>query len=270
MIYLGIDWAEDHHDLCLLDEAGERLATARVPDGVEGLRRLHELVALYAHSADLVVVGIETDRGLLVQGDLGERRLHDFGRARQPRRAPTHVIDHRHHIGASGFEPSRQGRVVAGERIDQTIIAVENENAVVIKKGLEPLTNALLCPVGIEVGAEIARRQIGGRNAFDFAKDTVATRAQRAREHLLFMLDRDFVGALGRGEYGDHDADNGDGHNDADRDHDAQPRAIPTGILLFLLGTRALHSQHLVAPKASQYLGFSGQRLGGKACHWLS
>jgi transposase len=68
MVYLGIDWAEDHHDVCLLDEAGERLAAARVPDGVEGLRRLHELVALHADSADVVVVGIETDRGLLVQG----------------------------------------------------------------------------------------------------------------------------------------------------------------------------------------------------------
>ncbi|MFZ0180505.1 MAG: IS110 family transposase [Candidatus Dormiibacterota bacterium] len=68
MIYLGIDWAEDHHDLCLLDEASERLAAARVPDGVEGLRRLHELVALHADNADVVVVGIETDRGLLVQG----------------------------------------------------------------------------------------------------------------------------------------------------------------------------------------------------------
>lgn len=68
MVYLGIDWAEDHHDLCLLDEAGARLAAARVPEGVEGLRRLHELVALHADSADLVVVGIETDRGLLVQG----------------------------------------------------------------------------------------------------------------------------------------------------------------------------------------------------------
>jgi transposase len=68
MIYLGIDWAEDHHDLCLLDEAGERLAAARVPDGVEGLRRLHELVAPHADSAELIVVGIETDRGLLVQG----------------------------------------------------------------------------------------------------------------------------------------------------------------------------------------------------------
>jgi transposase len=68
MIYLGIDWAEDHHDLCLLDETGERVATARVPDGVEGLRRLHELVGLHADSAESVFVGIETDRGLFVQG----------------------------------------------------------------------------------------------------------------------------------------------------------------------------------------------------------
>src|SRR5437660_1934521 len=36
MVYLGIDWAEDHHDLCVLDEGGERLAGARVPEGVEG------------------------------------------------------------------------------------------------------------------------------------------------------------------------------------------------------------------------------------------
>jgi transposase len=68
MIYLGIDWAEDHHDLCLLDETGERVAAARVPDGVEGLRRVHELVAPHTDSAALVVVGIETDRGLFVQG----------------------------------------------------------------------------------------------------------------------------------------------------------------------------------------------------------
>ena len=68
MSYLGIDWAEDHHDLCLLNEAGERLAGARVPEGVEGLRRIHELVAAHADGAESVIVGIETDRGLLVQG----------------------------------------------------------------------------------------------------------------------------------------------------------------------------------------------------------
>ena len=68
MVYLGIDWAEAHHDVCLMDEGGTRLAGTRVPDGLEGLRRIHELVAGHTDSAENVVVGIETDRGLLVRG----------------------------------------------------------------------------------------------------------------------------------------------------------------------------------------------------------
>jgi transposase len=68
MIYLGIDWAEDHHDICLLNEEGARLASGRVLDGVRGLRSIHEHVAAHAEDPSTVVVGIEIDRGLLVQG----------------------------------------------------------------------------------------------------------------------------------------------------------------------------------------------------------
>ncbi|TMD93286.1 MAG: IS110 family transposase, partial [Chloroflexi bacterium] len=68
MIFLGIDWAEAHHDVCLLDEAGSALGKARVPEGLEGLSRIHELVAEHTEDPDTVVVGIETDRGLLVHG----------------------------------------------------------------------------------------------------------------------------------------------------------------------------------------------------------
>ncbi len=66
MIYVGIDWAEAHHDACVMDEAGTVLAKGRVPEGVEGLARLHEMVAAYASEPSEVAVGIETDRGLLV------------------------------------------------------------------------------------------------------------------------------------------------------------------------------------------------------------
>ena len=45
MIYVGIDWAEAHHDACVMDEAGTVLATGRVPEGVKGLAKLHEMVA---------------------------------------------------------------------------------------------------------------------------------------------------------------------------------------------------------------------------------
>jgi transposase len=49
-----------------MDEAGTLLATGRVPEGVEGLARLHEMVSAHAAEPSEVAVGIETDRGLLV------------------------------------------------------------------------------------------------------------------------------------------------------------------------------------------------------------
>jgi len=65
-VYLGVDWAEDHHDLCLLDDDGARLAGRRIPDGLDGVALLHQMVADHAEDPAEVVVGVETDRGLLV------------------------------------------------------------------------------------------------------------------------------------------------------------------------------------------------------------
>jgi hypothetical protein len=48
LLFIGDDWAEDHHDLELEDETGRRLAKARLPEGLEGVTRLHELVAQHA------------------------------------------------------------------------------------------------------------------------------------------------------------------------------------------------------------------------------
>jgi len=66
MIFVGIDWAEAHHDVCLLDDGGQVLAKRRVAEGLEGVGKLHALIAEYAEEPASVVVGIETDRGLLV------------------------------------------------------------------------------------------------------------------------------------------------------------------------------------------------------------
>jgi hypothetical protein len=41
VIFVGIDWAEAHHNVCVLDEQGNVLANGRVAEGVEGLGRLH-------------------------------------------------------------------------------------------------------------------------------------------------------------------------------------------------------------------------------------
>lgn len=64
-VFLGVDWAEDHHDLFLEDPNGKRLASRRIEDGLAGIEALHALVADHVAAPDQVVVGIETDHGLL-------------------------------------------------------------------------------------------------------------------------------------------------------------------------------------------------------------
>jgi len=66
-IFVGVDWAEAHHDVCVKDESGRTLATRRIPEGIEGVRLFHELLAGRVDNSSEVVVGIETDRGLLVR-----------------------------------------------------------------------------------------------------------------------------------------------------------------------------------------------------------
>ena len=45
MIFVGDDWAEAHHDVYVCDEAGTKLASRRLPEGIEGMAKLHDLVA---------------------------------------------------------------------------------------------------------------------------------------------------------------------------------------------------------------------------------
>ena len=67
LLFIGDDWAQDHHDVYLMDEAGKRLAGGRLPEGLSGITRLHELVAAHVADPGQVIIGIETDRGLWVQ-----------------------------------------------------------------------------------------------------------------------------------------------------------------------------------------------------------
>lgn len=77
MICVGDDWAEDHHDIEILGEDGRRLAKTRLPEGLEGMQRLHALIVEHmptgwadldpAEAAGRVWFGIETDRGTWVQ-----------------------------------------------------------------------------------------------------------------------------------------------------------------------------------------------------------
>lgn len=37
MIFVGDDWAEAHHDVCLMDDTGEPIGYWRLDEGVEGI-----------------------------------------------------------------------------------------------------------------------------------------------------------------------------------------------------------------------------------------
>ena len=73
LLFVGDDWAEDHHDIEIVDDTGQVLTRRRLPEGLEGITRLHALIAerMPAQWADLepgqaaamVKVGIESDRG---------------------------------------------------------------------------------------------------------------------------------------------------------------------------------------------------------------
>jgi len=72
MWYAGIDWADDHHDLVILDDPGERVRTQRVAHTAEGIS---DLIALLRTTVTLpdqtvawehLVCVIETTHGLLI------------------------------------------------------------------------------------------------------------------------------------------------------------------------------------------------------------
>ena len=68
VLFVGDDWAEDHHDVEVQDATGRRLGKARLPEGVAGIARLHALIGEFTDPDDeagpgQVLVGIETDRG---------------------------------------------------------------------------------------------------------------------------------------------------------------------------------------------------------------
>jgi transposase len=66
-VFCGIDWAEDHHDVALVDQDGRLIAKRRISDDVSGYGLLLQLLADAGDAADAPIpVAIETSRGLLV------------------------------------------------------------------------------------------------------------------------------------------------------------------------------------------------------------
>jgi transposase len=135
VLFVGDDWAEDHHDIEVQDEAGRVLAWARLPGGIAGITRLHALIGQFAGpdtGPGEVAAGIETDRGLRVMA------LRAAGYAVYAIN-PGQVARYRERHGTSGAKSdkadahamagmvragSRQLRPVAGDSAGAQVIKV--------------------------------------------------------------------------------------------------------------------------------------------------
>ena len=69
-ITCGIDWAETHHDVAMVDGAGKLVAKRRISDDAEGCRRLLELL-------------VEAGRGAVTGPTPSRRRVRRRGGCRR-------------------------------------------------------------------------------------------------------------------------------------------------------------------------------------------
>ena len=126
-IYLGDDWSEQHHDVHLMNEAGERLDSKRLREGVAGVAALHELLASHAKDPGEVVVGIETDRGPWVEALRGAGYTVY---AINPLAASRYRA--RHHVGGAKSDPADAkllADLVRTDRHNHRPIAADSEQA---------------------------------------------------------------------------------------------------------------------------------------------
>jgi transposase len=66
-VFCGIDWAEGHHDVALVDGEGRLVAKRRIGESPEGIAELTAMLAAAGDSGEAPIpVAIETPRGLLV------------------------------------------------------------------------------------------------------------------------------------------------------------------------------------------------------------
>ena len=66
MIYVGIDWADDHHDVAITDDSAKTLSQFQISHDHAGFASLHGQLAEFKQSPGQILIALETSRGLLV------------------------------------------------------------------------------------------------------------------------------------------------------------------------------------------------------------
>jgi hypothetical protein len=66
LLFVGDDWAEEHHDVELQDESGRVLGRAKLPEGVAGIARLHAMIGEHLGEVEVAVASIESLLGVAI------------------------------------------------------------------------------------------------------------------------------------------------------------------------------------------------------------
>lgn len=66
MFYAGIDWADDHHDVVIIDQDGQRVGSLRSDHTVSGLAQLTTFLKTNSTDGQDLACIVETNRGLLI------------------------------------------------------------------------------------------------------------------------------------------------------------------------------------------------------------
>lgn len=163
MIFVGDDWAQDHHDVWVMDEDGQRLASTRLPESTQGLATFHQLMAKHAEEPDLVVIGIETDTGPWVGAlDAAGYRVYAINPMAASRYRDRHVVSgaksdtgdakmladlvrtdrHNHHRLAGDSTAVEAIKVLA--RAHQSLVWARTRHSNILKAGLRQYYPAAL------------------------------------------------------------------------------------------------------------------------------
>ncbi len=65
-VYVGIDWADDHHDVYVTNDAATALDSFSIPHSYKGMEKLMERLNKCSSSREEILVAIESHQGLLV------------------------------------------------------------------------------------------------------------------------------------------------------------------------------------------------------------
>jgi len=66
MFYVCVDWADQKHDVCVVDEKVDRVVSFTIPHAAQGLSKLDRRLSMLSPSQDGLLLALETDKGLVV------------------------------------------------------------------------------------------------------------------------------------------------------------------------------------------------------------